>query len=71
MFPKTYMLTGFFARARTIYMIAHNSLLKGRVKRGTNFVSRNDCRFYDFLKGDGFKTVLAFAITVIKTNCGK
>ena len=39
-------------------MIAHNSLLKTHVKRGTIFASRNDCRFYDFPKGDGFKTVL-------------
>ena len=54
MFPKT----DFFARARTIYMIAHNSLLKMRVKRGTRSASRNDCRFYDFPKGDDFKTVL-------------
>ena len=54
MFPKTDMLTG----ARTIYMIAHNILLKMRVKRGTRFASRDDCRFYDFSKGDDFKAVL-------------
>ena len=36
-----------------------------RVKHGTRFASRNDCRFYDFPKGDGFKTVLRNAFTVI------
>ena len=45
-------------------MIAHNSLLKMPVKRGTRFASRNDCRFYNFPKGDGFKTVLRYDITV-------
>ena len=47
-------------------MIAHNSLLKTHVKRGTIFAPRNDYRFYDFPKGDGFKTVLRYAITVIR-----
>ena len=58
MFPKTYTNWIFFARARTIYMIALNSFLKMRVKRGIRFASRNDCRIYDFSKGDDFKTVL-------------
>ena len=45
MFPKTDMLTGFFF-PRAHYL--HD--LKMRVKRGTRFTSRNDCRSTIFQK---------------------